>query len=1044
MKPLSLEISAFGPYRDVVKIDFTRFGDNLFLINGPTGAGKTTIFDAICYALYGSPSGDFRENDTLRSDFAAIETPTYVDLSFAYQGKTFEVKRYPAQDRPAKKGKGGVTHDNPKVELTGPDFSPISNIKTANAKLEEIIGLSRDQFEMTMMIAQGDFNKLINASTEDRLPIFRKILKTFDLRAFIDALESEDKKEQQSLLEQSQLIVGELNAFQSENPALVSLIQNKDAINHFDEIILLAEQEQNTLASQEKEASKKAAEDMGKKEALLSAHQKIHNDNLNRSSYWESLERKKVLDASASSLNEKASRLEQAEKAELVLALSTKSATLLTHKKELEVTKARLEQAYPQSEARYQAALKQAQEKSPAYEKDKAEAIAQKTTLLAALEKLKKLSVAEQEEVEAKARYVQEEKGFNALEKEKSDDEAALESLRQSLSQYTGDADQEKIKGHLALLEQTTTTLMMAKRQGQAYEAAVQEAEKAQADYRNKKQEAALAKSEHDEALQNYLDSQAGILSERLKDHEPCPVCGALDHPHPAVKKAEVLDREGLKKLEEKALSRQQAMELAAQAAEKKNAFVEEKLSTLKQAFAPFAQKEWDLQSFKGDLQGLFNQNEKDILQDKGRLRALEEQSKAHQQDLLKARALAASIQSLSTSLERKRQAKDDFAKLQAEKSQKVLSLKEETSGLEATMVEQKILEAEARQSKALLALSALNQELTNATSAFESLKEQKRINERDLPVAKEHYLAALAELEAALKGQGFSDLAGAKSAQLPLTERQALKEEVEAYKKEKNGLEELLADGVKKGYGKLVPVDETPFANEEDAARALAEESERIHGALVSKISANRTCLDHVSARRNASKELFKKASAIHQLTQTADGKLTGGVPHIDFEVYYQAQIFDEILESASQKFGVMSDGRYALRRRAVPSDNVGRFGLDIDVEDFETGKLRPVSSLSGGESFMASLSLALSLSEVIQMKAGGIELDSMFIDEGFGSLDPDSLALALKILHSLSASSHRLIGIISHVEALKNAIPAQIEVSKSSKGSTLSFRYE
>jgi len=1044
MKPLFLEISAFGPYRDLVQIDFSRFGDSLFLINGPTGAGKTTIFDAICYALYGEASGDFRENDTLRSDFASLETPTFVHLRFAYQGKNYDVKRYPSQDRPAKKGKGGVTHDNPKIELTGPDFSPISNIKTANAKLEEIIGLSRDQFEMTMMIAQGDFNKLINASTEDRLPIFRKILKTFDLRDFIDALEAEDKKQQQLLAEQSQLIVGELNAFQSENPALVSLIQNKDAINHFDEIIALAEQEQNTLASQEKEAAKKATEDVSKKEALLSAHQKIHNDNLNRASYWESLERKKALDVLGPSLNEKATQLEQAEKAELVLALSTKSATLLTHQKELEATKARLEQAYPQNETRYQNALKQAQEKSPAYEKDKADAIAKKTTLLAALEKLKKLGVAEQEEAEAKARYAQEENCFAALEKEKSDGEANLESLRQRLSQYTADADQEKIKGHLALLEQTTAALTAVKLQGQAYEMAVQEAQKAQTDYRNKKQESSLAKAEHDEALQNYLDSQAGILSERLKDHEPCPVCGALEHPHPAVKKAEVLDREGLKKLEEKALARQQAMEVAAQFAEKKNALVEEKLSALKKAFAPYSQKEWDLQSFKQDLQGLCNQNEKDILQDKERLEALEQQSKVHQQDLLKAQTLAASIQTLSANLERKRQTKDNLAKLQAEKSQQVLSLKEETSGLEAKAIEEKISEAEAQQDKALIALSTLYQELTNATSAFESLKEQQRINERDLPVAKEHYLVALAELEAALKEQGFFDLGTAKSAQLPLTERQGLKAEVEAYKKEKNGLEELLADGVKKGYDKLLPIDEAPFASEEEAARALAEESERLHGALASKISANRTCLDHVNARRNAAKELFKKASAIHQLTQTADGKLTGGVPHIDFEVYYQAQIFDEILESASQKFGVMSDGRYALRRRAVPTDNVGRFGLDIDVEDFETGKLRPVSSLSGGESFMASLSLALSLSEVIQMKAGGIELDSMFIDEGFGSLDPDSLSLALKILHSLSASSHRLIGIISHVEALKNAIPAQIEVSKSSKGSTLSFRYE
>jgi exonuclease SbcC len=181
-----------------------------------------------------------------------------------------------------------------------------------------------------------------------------------------------------------------------------------------------------------------------------------------------------------------------------------------------------------------------------------------------------------------------------------------------------------------------------------------------------------------------------------------------------------------------------------------------------------------------------------------------------------------------------------------------------------------------------------------------------------------------------------------------------------------------------------------------------------------------------------------------IHRLAQTANGKLTGGTAHIDFEVYYQAQIFDEILANASKKFQVMSDGRYTLLRREAPQNNRGDFGLDVDVLDYETGKSRPASSLSGGESFMASLSLALSLSEVIQQKAGGIELDSMFIDEGFGSLDPESLALAVKILTGLSNNNHRLIGIISHVESLKDKIPAQINVSKGQQGSSISCHLE
>jgi exonuclease SbcC len=265
------------------------------------------------------------------------------------------------------------------------------------------------------------------------------------------------------------------------------------------------------------------------------------------------------------------------------------------------------------------------------------------------------------------------------------------------------------------------------------------------------------------------------------------------------------------------------------------------------------------------------------------------------------------------------------------------------------------------------------------------------------------------------------------------------LEKEVADFKRDFAGVSALVADDLTKGYDKIVPVDETPFEAEEQEAETKAKAANDAASSLRGKISSNADTLKAIADERASSEALCEKAKEIHLLATTADGHLTGGAAHIDFEVYYQAQIFEEILSSASQKFSYMSDGRYALIRRAVPTDNVGHFGLDIDVKDFETGKIRPVSSLSGGESFMASLSLALSLSEVIQAKAGGIELDSMFIDEGFGTLDPESLALAVKTLTNLSNSSHRLIGVISHVEALKNSITARIDVTKGSKGSSL-----
>ena len=280
--------------------------------------------------------------------------------------------------------------------------------------------------------------------------------------------------------------------------------------------------------------------------------------------------------------------------------------------------------------------------------------------------------------------------------------------------------------------------------------------------------------------------------------------------------------------------------------------------------------------------------------------------------------------------------------------------------------------------------------------------------------------------------------------ASLPSSEMARLESESQTYHQEVAGVSALLKEGKSKGYDALTRVDESGFPSLEEAARSLASSTADAYNALANKVKANDESIARIIKRQQDSKTAYTKASEIHSLYQTASGKLTGGSVHIDFEVYYQAQIFEEILASASKKFSIMSDGRYLLIRRDTPTSNSGSFGLDIDVKDFQTGKIRPVSSLSGGESFMASLSLALSLSEIIQQKAGGIELDSMFIDEGFGTLDPDSLALAIRVLTALSNNSHRLIGIISHVETLKNAIPAQIEVSKSSKGSSLTCHYE
>src|SRR5574344_1448006 len=249
MRPLQLTLSAFGPFKGVISIDFSSFGNRLFLINGPTGSGKTTLFDAMSYALYGSPTGDYRDSSFLRSSYADKDSKTFVEFTFAYQGKTYKITRYPPQERKAlRKGKNGsdTIVDAESVILESEGMKPLSKTKEVNAKIIEIIGLTRGQFEETMMIAQGGFQKLINADTKERSDIFRKILKTDDLLSFKEELKSRSNAASDKVKNQNAKILGLLQAFQSEDASFSEKLTAKNAVDSLAELIVLAQAGQET------------------------------------------------------------------------------------------------------------------------------------------------------------------------------------------------------------------------------------------------------------------------------------------------------------------------------------------------------------------------------------------------------------------------------------------------------------------------------------------------------------------------------------------------------------------------------------------------------------------------------------------------------------------------------------------------------------------------------------------------------------------------------------------------------------------------------
>jgi DNA repair protein SbcC/Rad50 len=863
------------------------------------------------------------------------------------------------------------------------------------------------------------------------------------LRDFIDALDEKDKEKQKDLQDQNNQIIGELHAFQSQNAELMASFNKKDTGARLDEILTECQAEVMRDETQLPTLQKAMAEYEAAKESLLANHQKIHADNINLLSYQSAQKEEQGLLAQKDEMSLAALRLTKGRDAALVVAASKESEQLQKAVASLLLAQLDLALRLPKAQAAFAMAMKERDEKKPAYEKEQAESIATQTKLLALKDKLTALAQAELAWTSAK-------KALDEATISEAKAKAALDAcqnrysaLNNQVNGYVDDGSGAKAQLALASLADTAKSLASLTQDKSRYDQAKNELTLAQNKYQALQKEALDKESEYSLSLKAYLDEQAGVLAEHLLPNEPCPVCGALDHPHPASKKGVVLSREAIASLKAVADNKQKAAEEAAHGAEGKKATLVEKEESLGKAYALLSDKPFAIASFEADVSALLSSNALAVNEQKKIVASAQEKADAHEADK---RLLVKEEEALNAAkiIEQRAQAeKENAATHQAEAKSVYSSLFQETQGIKSETLEGQLAHLAEVLAHDKKQLASLDEAYNSSKSAYDTLAEQEKTNARDLPLKQQELKVAEEAFSALLAEKGFATLDEAKKDVLDNGTLALLDNQVQTYQNQASGVKAILSEGVKAGYDKLVAVDESGFSESELAARSLAQSSSDGYNALASKVKANEGCLARIRERRKAAAELFEQASEIHRLAQTADGKLTGGSAHIDFEVYYQAQIFEQILSSASKKFSVMSDGRYLLQRRDVPTSNSGQFGLDIDVKDFQTGKIRPVSSLSGGESFMASLSLALSLSEIIQQKAGGIELDSMFIDEGFGTLDPESLSLAIKVLNNLSSNSHRMIGIISHVETLKNAIPAQIEVSKSSKGSEIKCFY-
>ena len=915
MRALNLTISAFGPYAGKIELNMEALGrQGLYLITGDTGAGKTTIFDAITFALYGEASGGSREPSMFRSKYADPQTPTEVALTFASGDKIYHIKRNPEYERPAKRGDGMVSQ-KADATLTYPDGRVVTKVKEVNQAVKEILGIDRNQFSQIAMIAQGDFLKLLLAETKDRQTIFRELFKT----GYFQILQERLKTESGNLGRQCEAArrsvdqyIGGLTCREDDVLAL-ELAKAKDGKLPVEDVAALARQILE-LDEEMEQALQMALNEIEGKLEIVSGRLGKAEEQQKAAQNLQSLQR---------SFEEKSGERRQL-KAALDAELGRQG-----EREGLDQEMARLEAALPsydELEDKRKAlgdVWKRLMKDMASYDRGQALADDQKKALARLREELQALQPAEMEK--------------ERLGREKEQTDGRLESLRglsQAVFQY---------KGLRRELKQAQEAYQNAQAQSEALEAV------------------------HSKMNRAFLNEQAGILAATLKEGQPCPVCGSTTHPHAAV-------------MSEKAPTEAQ----------------------LKRA-----KKDWE------DGQKLANQASSRAGELKGAAFAKEEGIKVSLQALFDGKILSLAETEKQIAWETEALGEKSAAlKQQILLREKQIRRKGELDRL--------IPEEERRAETSEKALAELKEQIAVTAAQEDHLKKQ--VEEMASKLQFESKAAATAE-KAALAGKKEQMVRALERAQRQF---QGCEKTLNSLSGEMEQLKKMLADGVR--------ID---VAAETEAKRALMDEKLRISDgktAVHTRIVTNRTALEKIEETSAELSELEKRWAWVRTLSNTANGNLQGK-EKIMLETYIQMTYFDRIIARANTRFMVMSGGQYELKRRQVAENNRSQSGLELDVIDHYNGTERSVKTLSGGESFQASLSLALGLSDEIQSSAGGIRLDTMFVDEGFGSLDEEALQQAIRALAGLT-EGNRLVGIISHVSELKEKIDKQIVVTKERAG--------
>nr|WP_253286662.1 SMC family ATPase [Virgibacillus sp. MSJ-26] len=1014
-------MTAFGPYKDSETIDFNELQNNdLYVISGNTGAGKTTIFDGICFALYGTASGEDRENHMmLRSDFANDDTHTSAELEFELKGRTYRILRQLGHVKQGNKTKTGERYEF--YEMVDGGEEPCVDrqiVSEINRKVETLMGLTEDQFKQIVMLPQGEFRKLLTSETENKEEILRRLFKTDSYKHMGEQLRQKKsaaaevfnqvKQTRDTYIEHIKAVLPE----REEAEIFQVLEEDYSNVNQ----VLAALEKELDYYTEQIGHDEKAYHEASKQQQKL--QEQFHNARATNERFEELEQKEKLLKTLTEKIpvvKQKEMHLEKAERASKIEPVEerlrewredqTIKEKSLTHARQ---TKHVAEEAVKQAKTSYEQ-----EEKN----KDERENVGKEVTRLKEFyPTVQQIDQNKQELAQFKKAVDREQAEVEKLNTLLNEKEKTLEKNQQHIKSFE-QADSTRLEKHQLLTElRNQMKLVMA------YEKAQKDEKVARKTLQQKKSALEQAKDQYNKLESTWLNNQAIVLASHLHDGESCPVCGSLEHPQKAMSHSEDVSRDKLdahkKIVDQKETEYQEAAKAHSgeltRLTDRENDLKEmnistENIDTLKEKLSEQGVKLKEevacLDANKTKLDEL--RKTKEILE--AEIKKLKTEKEAKEQTYHKNNQKLAG--DLAAYKERIRQIPDELRKLA------VLTEKITEMGAMQKSLEEKW---EAAQKNLQSAREKFTEAETNLSNVEKQLSEskQKRLE------AEERFKVALVEAE-------FSTEEIYRDAKLNVETQKKLKDEIKEFTQHLSTTREQVGE-LKIHLKDKEKEDLSKLDADLSQARKVSEEASRKWNQTLEYQKQVTTLKEKIAESNEKTAESERQFNVVADLHDVIRGQNS---KKVSFERYLQIDYLDQIIDAANQRLRDLSNGQYSLIRSDRQEAHGRQSGLALDVYDEYTGQTRDVKSLSGGEKFNASLCLALGMSDVIQSFQGNISIDTMFIDEGFGSLDEESLNKSIDTLVDLQQTG-RMIGVISHVKELKAIFPAILEVTKTKEG--------